>query len=81
MISIGLLIRAVIAFGFGAIAGTVYYLIRLQKEHQQDLHNLDERLHRLEEEFGQSGTREWDDALLGDLDPSPEYPIRFGKGA
>jgi hypothetical protein len=53
MISIGLLIRAVIAFGFGAIA----------------------------EELGQSGTREWDNALLADLDPSPEYPIRFGKGA
>jgi hypothetical protein len=81
MISIGLLVRAVIAFSFGAIAAVLVYLGRLQKEHLHDLRNLDERLHRLEEEFGQSGTREWDDALLGDLDPSPEYPIRFGKGA
>jgi hypothetical protein len=80
MISIGLLIRLTIAFGFGAIAGTVYYLVRLQKEHLRDLHNLDQRVLELEREIGRPYDGE-EESLFADLDPSPEYPIRFGKGA
>jgi hypothetical protein len=80
MISLGLLIRLTIAFGFGVIAGTVYYLVRLQEDHQQDLHNLDQRVLELEREIGRPYDGE-EDPMFADLDLSPEYPIRFGKGA